>query len=216
MWLAVSGGAAPRNMQVRISALQHRVDSLEVALDRAQLRWSGSPSVASTAKAPFQVLNDKGQVIMEVDATASGGGIKINGLNGQPAIALWTDSGTATVDVRNTAQTRRVLLGVGKKALMAVMDGASGEKGEADLIIDQTGRPTLEVYNTKHANVVSITHGVKGGGAIQVSEPAGGVRVQIGTQNEDAVGVVETGPQFQCVVGSSLIPPSCIIGHKAK
>ncbi len=169
-------------------------------------------TVPKTGSAEIAVLNEGHSQVVSIEHWPKGGG-KMN-LMDDSANVLVTASVLPSggfVKTLSKDGSRVALMGIdGKSALLSLRDGKQTPR--LQLAVTEDGSPALVLLNSKHINALTMKHGPRGDGLLQISRAAGMPMLEAGVL-ASMIGILRVGPRFLCSGELGLAAPDCIKGH---
>lgn len=188
-------------------------------LELADFKKVPSQPAVTKVKAPFEVVDANGRIIMRVDSSFGGSyrGLGIYDTATQANPVAYVLSSTKGDGILRAESPSGQVVGVitASEERVAALFGKEGQGGAAMIGTTPSGRGIVEVGNgeTAHAamvsrlddrgqiqvnsgavNVVTITEGSQGG-MLQIADKGGRTMVEAGIDPGDGVGVVRAGPK---------------------
>jgi hypothetical protein len=206
----MQGGYVSEEMlELHVERLESRLaaakSDLRLIRDKSQRSWSAAPvALAMVAvfvltaaaplpprvKAPFQVLDSAGKMIFKVTEGGADRGFTV--FNADEKTALVASAGPTISSFKAFSPDHKL------QAAMGVVAGTSpafslrseGVYSQSIIMEVDDGKPSLRMWNSNGAEIVKVTEGDAGGGALLLRDSKGKDAVLFGVSSKDAGKVV--------------------------
>ena len=139
-----------------------------------------APPEVLTVKAPFQVVDASGKVVMRLDATAGGPRLTIGNPSAGGVTLAVTPSGVGGISVRTATGTEGVAIGQYRGGAMGVhLVGADNQTVKGSLELGSSGEGLLNIGDEKAGGAL-IGVGKDGGGYVIVRRPDATMGIGVG------------------------------------
>lgn len=172
-----------------------------------------SGAIPASVRAPFTVLDDKGEILFTVDRSPNGGArATVGQINGAAAVLGATANGSFLQLTNEQGAVKVSVLALPKLVgLQAFSNSGFSFIGNFD-----DNQPVVQIINKSQTAVAELRNMVSGSGQLTLADNEGRIVVVAGATT-NGVGVVKTGPAGHgsaATLGNVGLPASQIIGAK--
>ncbi|MEO6212058.1 MAG: hypothetical protein ABIP65_00395 [Vicinamibacterales bacterium] len=172
---------------------------------------------SSRVRAPFEVVDDAGKVVLRVEATPPLRGLQLFTAAGQiVATGVALDTG-GVFKTWSPDRSGQVSLGVNGKTFAGLLIRASeGGKPRGMLGMAENGRVSLEISNDSGTVVSQLGVNKTGNGILEIGNAAGFAMAQAGVLNGSGAGIFRTFPNGNPAAGLVGMPGTFIMGRSGQ
>ncbi len=171
---------------------------------------------SSRVKAPFEVVDNAGKVVLRVEATPLRGLHLFTAAGQVVATAVALDTG-GVFKTWSSDRSGQVSLGVNGKTFAGLLVRASeGGKPLGLLGMAENGRVSLEISNDSGTVVSQLGVNSSGSGILEIGNAAGFAMAQAGVLNGSGAGIFRTFPNGNPAAGLVGMPGTFIMGRSGQ